>query len=159
MSKTPFPQRFNPPPVSPELSLGDYMPGARRSVPPEEKRIAVSEVITAIEDAIERLELTIDEENAALETHAPADLPEINRRKSHSLLELTRRARVLPPGSDMVLRHRLDTLRDKLVQNHSILGLHVAAVREIADLMANVLGESESDGTYDMARSRRSAAR
>lgn len=159
MNKPPFTQRFNPPPATPELSLGDYMPGMRRAEPSEEKRIAVSEVIAAIEEAIERLEFTIDEENAALENHVVVDFPEITRRKSHSLLELTRRARALPPGSDVVLRDRLDTLRDKLVQNHSILGLHVAAVREIADLMASVLGESESDGTYDMASPRRSAAR
>ena len=101
---------------------------------------------------------SIDEENAALAARKPVDLPEINKRKSHSLLELTRRARALPPGSDVVLRNRLDSLRDKLVQNRDILGLHVAAVREISDLMANVLGEAESDGTYDMT-AKRSAAR
>lgn len=76
------------------------------------------------------------------------------RRKSHSLLELTRRSRALPPdGGDIVLRERLDVLRDKLVQNQGILGLHVAAVREIADLMADVLGEADSDGTYEPRRS------
>ena len=159
MSKSPFPQRYVPPPVSPELSLGDYMPGAARRQPGEEKRVAVSEVVNAIEDAIERLVQTIDRENAALESREPVDLPDINRRKSHSLLELTRRARALPPGSDVLLRDRLDVLREKLVQNHAILGLHVAAVREISDLMANVLGEAESDGTYGMTQQRRSATR
>lgn len=159
MSKSPFPQRYNPPPVSPELSLGHYMPSAAQRQPSEEKRVAVSEVVNAIEDAIERLVQTIDQENAALESREPVDLPEINRRKSHSLLELTRRARTLPPGSDVLLRDRLDVLREKLVQNHTILGLHVAAVREISDLMANVLGEAESDGTYGMTQGRRSAAR
>lgn len=158
MSRNRIPQRFYPPMVSPELSLGDYMPGsAALRRPGEEKRTAASEVVVAIEEAIERLEQTIDEENAALESHQPADLPEINRRKSHSLLELSRRSRALPPDGDIVLRQRLDVLRDKLVQNQNILGLHVAAVREIADLMADVLGEADSDGTYEQTP-RRSAA-
>ncbi len=157
MNHNPHTKPYVPPTITPELGLGDYFAPGKRQPSGEEKRTAVSDVVTAIESAIERLEQVVDEENAALGRHEPVDLAEIAKRKSHSLLELTRRARALPPGSDAVLRNRLDTLRDKLVQNRDILGLHVAAVREISDLMASVLGEADSDGTYEMAP-RRSAS-
>ena len=156
MSNNPHAKPYVPPPITPEFAPGGTPPNQRR-VSSEEKRTVVSDLVAAIESAIERLELVVDEENSALAERKPVDLSEINRRKSHSLLELTRRARMLPPGSDLVLRSRLDVLRDKLVQNRDILGLHVAAVREISDLMANVLGEADSDGTYEMTPRRRAA--
>jgi hypothetical protein len=57
-------------------------------------------------------------------------------------------------GGDPELTARLARLRDKLVANHRLLGLHLTAVREIADLMVGVLNEAESDGTYGLGRAR-----
>ena len=106
-----------------------------------------------------RLEDIIDQESTAIETHQPADFLDINRRKSHSLLELTRLTRQLPAGGEPRLKDRLVNLRAKLDRNYSVVGLHLRAVREIADLMVDALSEAESDGTYGMAQPRRGVAR
>ncbi len=141
--------------AAPELDIGGYLP-TRRSRSPEPAQPAAP-AVSAITAALDRLEGLVDEESEALETRAPVDLDAINRRKSHSLLEITRLARSLPLSVDPGLRVRLSRLRDRLVANHRLLGLHLAAVREIADLMVGVLSEAESDGTYDMTGARRGA--
>jgi hypothetical protein len=152
------PQRFTPPPVSPEISLGDYLPASARIRSSEPARPALPPAPSALAAALDRLEETVDQENAALDAHAAIDLEDLNRRKSHSLLELTRLARGIPALDDALVQARLQRLRDKLARNHRALEFHMAAVREIADLMLGVLGEAESDGTYGMTR-RTGAAR
>jgi flagellar biosynthesis/type III secretory pathway chaperone len=123
-----------------------------------EPPLPAAAAVAAIESALDRLELTVDQENAALEVHQSADLEDLNRRKSCSLLEITRLTRALPAGAGRGLGGRLGRLRDKLNHNHTLLRRHLAAVREIADLMVGAIGEAESDGTYGMSPRRRETA-
>jgi hypothetical protein len=141
--------RHTPPAVAPELSLAGYLPSASR---PRPASAAPAAPPAAISGALDRLEELIDRENLALATHEPLDYADLNRRKSQSLLEITRLGRTLPSGAASTLGAQLTRLRDKLTDNHRALGLHVGAVREIADLMVRSLTEAESDGTYGMAR-------
>ena len=98
--------------------------------------------------AVERLEETLDLENAAYEARAPLDLDEINRRKSRGLLELTRAARQLPAGPDGDAAARLAALRAKLERNQYLLSVRLAAAREVSGILDHALREAESDGTY-----------
>jgi hypothetical protein len=83
-----------------------------------------------------------------------ADFADINRRKSQSLLEITRLARTLPVGSESELAPRLKRLSAALAMDHRLLGLHLTASRQLSDLMIGVLHEAESDGTYGETRRR-----
>lgn len=141
--------------AAPELDIGGYLSTRRPRQPTPAQ--PTTPAVSAIAAALDRLEGLVEEESEALEKRTPVDLDAINRRKSHSLLEITRLARSLPLSGDPTLSVRLSRLRDRLVDNHRLLGLHLAAVREIADLMVGVLSEAESDGTYAMAGPRRGA--
>ena len=110
MAKDILPPRSTPELGFPETSLGGYLPASRQAKA-EEPRIVPPASMIAFEDALDRLEETIDRETATLEAHHSADLDEINRRKSHSLLELTRMTRTLPATADQRLRRRLDRCR------------------------------------------------
>jgi hypothetical protein len=150
MNRDPYP-RHAPPGIAPELSLAGYLPSGgqlRPTTPPPTAPAPPN----AIAGALERLEELIDRENHALAAHEPLDFADLNRRKSQSLLEVTRLSRALPPGTAATLAKQLGRLRDKLTDNHRVLGLHVNAVREIANLIVRSLTEAESDGTYGMGR-------
>jgi hypothetical protein len=143
----PHAKPFQPPPVSPETRVGDYLPG-RRVEPHAAPQIAASAAMQAVEAALARLEETIEAENEALDGHQRIDFADVNRRKSQLLLELTRLSRGLPEAAGATLTPRLTRLHAKLAHNQRALEMHVNAVREIAELMVSVLGEAESDGTY-----------
>lgn len=103
----------------------------------------------ALATCIQRLEELIDSETAALIEHRDFDLEESNRRKSRALLEITRITRTLPATAiESGTRHGIGRLRDKLQRNRDLLQIHITAVREVADLLAQVTAEMESDGTY-----------
>lgn len=150
--------RFGREQTFPETSLGEYFPAAPKTRAVEEARPAAPAAFAALAGALDRLEEIVDLETSTLAAHKPADLPDLSRRKSCSLLELMRMTRALPGAPDAGLRGRLEQLRGKLDRNQSVLKLHLEAVREIADLLVGALGEAESDGTYGMPL-RREAAR
>jgi hypothetical protein len=98
---------------------------------------------------VRRLEEVLDQEIEALNERRNAELPDCNRRKSRALLELTRIARTLPSDAvDAGLQSGIAALRTKLVRNRDLLQIHIDAVREVADLLARVMAEQDSDGTY-----------
>lgn len=102
-----------------------------------------------VQNAIERLEIVVDEETAALRSMASVDLKEFNNRKSQGLLELTRALRAFDGGEvEQVLRPQLESLRTKLETNQSVLKMHLEAVQEISTVMATAIRDIESDGTY-----------
>jgi hypothetical protein len=157
MTREADPTRHLRPPAFPELSLGEYLPAGAKRRPVEGVRAAPAS-IAALEGALKRLEETIDEETSALASLRPVDIQEYNRRKSRSLLELTRIARTMPQHGESDLGDLLGRLHAKLERNHTVLNLHLTAAREIADLMAGALAEAESDGTYGMSSRRREVA-
>jgi len=98
---------------------------------------------------VKRLEAVIEEETEALEARLPVDLAALNRRKSQGLLELTRLTRGLEPaGLDATLGIHLARLRDKLARNQEVVALHLRALQEIDDTLAQAALAAESDGTY-----------
>ncbi|ACL61493.1 hypothetical protein [Methylobacterium nodulans] len=102
--------------------------------------------------SLTRLEATIDAETEAQLTRAPIDQDEFNRRKSQSLLELTRLSRHREDaGPDPDLAACLARLRDKLARNQEVVALHLRAVEEVSEVIATALRAAESDGTYTAA--------
>jgi flagellar biosynthesis/type III secretory pathway chaperone len=135
----------------PEMAASAYFPppaGERERQSPHASG-AQEPVMIALSGALARLEDVIGEETAALEARQSIDLQDFNRRKSRSLLELTRIIRSLPPKiMDEELRRRIERLRHSLVRNKELLRIHLTAAQEIAEVLANAIGDAESDGTY-----------
>jgi hypothetical protein len=134
--------------------LGTYQ-NAKRSAPPARPDPAALRAgedraaFAVVEKTIERLELLIDQETAALQSRTAVDLKDFNDRKSLGLLELTRAMRPIegaPP--DPALHGRLSRLREKLEINRAALRMHLEAVREISTIVADAMRNAESDGTY-----------
>ncbi|MCJ2010834.1 flagellar protein FlgN [Methylobacterium sp. J-092] len=99
--------------------------------------------------SLQRLEATIDIETAALLAHDTDTQDELNRRKSQSLLELARFARSEAHlTDDPATMACLQRLRSKLGRNHEVVGMHLRAMQEVADIVAARLQSTESDGTY-----------
>jgi len=159
MTREADPTRHLRPSAFPELSLGEYLPAGSKLRAAEDVRAIATASVAALKSALIRLEETIDQETSALEALQPADIHEFNRRKSRSLLELTRLSRTLPENPEPDLRELLKRLRAKLQRNHTVLNLHLTAAKEISALMAGALAEAESDGTYGMPSRRKEAAR
>lgn len=143
----------------PETSLGAYFPVAPSRRPAEPPRAVPPMASAAMAGALDRLEEIIAQETATMEARLPVDLPDLNRRKSCSLLELMRITRTMPAEPDGALKTRLDGLKTKLKRNRSLLKLHLDAAREIGDLLVGALGEADSDGTYGVPSQRREFAR
>jgi len=104
-----------------------------------------------LDKSIERLEETIEAETAALLSHKLDGQQDFNRRKSQSLLELTRLMRTLQgaPANPATVE-RLERLRSSLELNHSILEMHLKAIQEVADIVSGAIQNAESDGTYSL---------
>lgn len=119
--------------------------------------------LATLNGLLDRLEETLEEETRALAHRRSLDFEEINRRKSRSLLELTRAIRSLPDAPDGArqggLAGRLSRLRAGLEANQDMLRLHLSAAQEIAALLGREMGEAESDGTYSFAQLTRQASR
>jgi hypothetical protein len=114
---------------------------------------------------VERVAAILDAETEALGHGVPLDIAEFNHRKRHALLELTRGLRAFgdpgPPvpgqhaqGPHEALRDCLGGFAAKLERNRRALDTRLRAVREIADIIAQTIRESESDGTYSLLAAR-----
>lgn len=103
----------------------------------------------ALGHAVERLELLVEEETAALRKATADDLRSFNNRKAQVLVELDRATKShagLEPSEAM--KARLGGLRQKLDLNRKTLKMHLDAVQEVALMLADQIRDSESDGTY-----------
>jgi hypothetical protein len=104
---------------------------------------------STIEKTMQRVERLVDNETAALRARAAINLKESNNGKSQALLEFSLAIRALdgtPLDSELV--KRLGVLRSKLETNRVVLRMHLEAVREIANVVADTIQDSEWDGTY-----------
>ena len=98
---------------------------------------------------LDRLEQALDHETAELMALRSADFNRLNEIKSRLLLDASRAMRAMrDEAGDSWLIARLSTLRLKLEHNRLAIGMHLAAVREIATAMTSTLIDAESDGTY-----------
>jgi hypothetical protein len=101
---------------------------------------------------IKRLEICLDEESVALSSNSGADLTPFITRKSQGLMEFNR---IVASFGDAKCDERLNTaillLRAKIERNMGILRVHLAAVGEISELLADAIRTAESDGTYSPA--------
>ena len=99
--------------------------------------------------AIERLQGTLDAENAKIASRKAVDFQEFNLRKSQGLLELTRLMPALA-GTEisLSLRVALVGLRAKLEDNRRILRVQLKAVQEVSEIIARTIQAGQSDGTY-----------
>lgn len=134
-------ERRHPAPASPSPALEPAM---------DDRALEASSPSTLV-SALERLEELVREETLALRAHADIDFAEISRRKSRSLLELTRIARAVPPRFDSGTLNRVRALREALQQNFELLGLHLKAAQEVGSILHTAIRDAESDGTYSTA--------
>jgi hypothetical protein len=95
---------------------------------------------------LDRLEETIDAETAALLARDLSAMDEFNRRKSQSLLEITRMIRTVKIEAAQV--ERFEGLRAKLEVNQNILDRYMRAVQEISTIVSEAIQGANSDGTY-----------
>lgn len=105
--------------------------------------------VLALLKAIARLEQVVDQETQSLRAGETPAFEDLNYRKSHGLLELTRAMRLIDPlsiGDD--LRDRLESFRDQLDRNRMLLKTHLDATREISAILTAAIRDAESDGTY-----------
>jgi len=105
--------------------------------------------VLALLKAIARLEQVVDQETQSLRAGETPAFEDLNYRKSHGLLELTRAMRLVDPlsiGDD--LRDRLESFRGQLERNRLLLKTHLDATREISAILTAAIRDAESDGTY-----------
>lgn len=99
--------------------------------------------------SLDRLEETLNLETSALMARDLSNLEEFNRRKSQSLLEISRLVRTVESAAlDVKATKRLQELKEKLERNQDILQRHMRAVQEIASIVSSAIQNAESDGTY-----------
>ena len=99
--------------------------------------------------SLKRLESTIDAETEGHLAHRSLDQEALNRRKSQSLLELSRLVRGLDPQRiEPEAAAHLLRLKAKLERNQDVVGLHLRAVEEVSGIIAGAIQDAESDGTY-----------
>ena len=111
--------------------------------------------LRALAGVIDRLETVLDAETEALEANTPIDLAAVNHRKRQGLLELSRIVPHLPTGAlGGEPRQHLERLSRKLDRNRRVLDIQLRAVREVAAIVAAMIREGESDGTYTAAQAR-----
>lgn len=110
--------------------------------------------VQALLKAIARLEQVVDQETQSLRAGETPAFEDLNYRKSHGLLELTRAMRLVDPLSiGDNLRERLESFRDQLERNRTLLKTHLDATREISTILTAAIRDAESDGTYAPPRS------
>jgi len=104
---------------------------------------------TIVKQALDRLEEIVDHETDALRHNRALDFAKVNETKSRMLLQLTRAARAMPQGihDETLGRHAL-RVRRKLEINRDLLQIHLAAEQEIGNILAGILRDADSDGTY-----------
>lgn len=100
---------------------------------------------------LDRLEETIDAEMKAIQARDLTVLPEMTRRKSQSLLELTRlhRSVLTDPERHRAFSERMSRMKEKMDENLALLALQVRATQEISSIINQAIVQSQSDGTYE----------
>lgn len=115
----------------------------------QDMKFVSPEVYDAFFAIVDRLEVTIAEENAALAAQRHADIPVFTRQKRQSFLELHRIINAIQgtiPSQNII--QRLTSFRAKVEDNERLLQRHMQAVQTVANTIVQAMREIESDGTY-----------
>jgi len=123
---------------------------ALASTVPAQSPLAYQPILYAV---LVRLEDLLDQETGALRENRLDDVKFFSQRKSRALLELSRALQHLSEQDfDEGLKHKIFNLRQKLVENQSVLQIYLDAMRSVAQLIVESVFDYESDGTYSMHR-------
>jgi len=98
-------------------------------------------------DAIRRATAAVLNETAALRAGGIIDFGAHRQEKERCLLDLSRRARS-SVGLGEGPRRILHDLREAIIENQSVLKLHLGAARQVSDILLRVIADEESDKTY-----------
>jgi hypothetical protein len=144
-----------------DLLRGKYTDGSMSMLENQEDAVAMATEPKAVpaeghhfelqllQQAIDRTVAIVCDETASLRRGGIIDLQEFSMRKSHQLLALNRAFdAVLGAGQRERVTLELDNLRKVLEENASLLQIRLGAVQEIADIIASIMRDAESDGTY-----------
>lgn len=98
---------------------------------------------------VRRLTDILEQEAEQLEKNELGNLSQFIDQKSRSLFDLSR-ALVLHPDTRGIagLDDELGKLRRAFEGNRAMLGVHLAAVQEVTEVIAAAMRQAESDGTY-----------
>ena len=130
---------------APRRGVASTAPNLHEASPP----LAVSPALAAFLAIVERVEAVLDAETEVLTRNVPTDISDLGHRKRQGLLEMSRIMRsAASSGAQVEMRERLGRFSVKLERNRAVLGTQLRAVREIADIIALTMRDSESDGTY-----------
>ncbi len=124
---------------------------APRALPTPARLPASDSALSAFHAVIDRIESVVASETEALTQRMPVDIGATNRQKRQGLLELSRLMRAMPAAAsqDEALA-RLARLAEALERNQAVLDVQLRAVRDVADIVAKVMRDAESDGTYTL---------
>lgn len=107
--------------------------------------VAVEPIIAIIRRLIE----VLDQETKQLERNEVDNLSHFIDQKSRSLLELNRAlSEQKSPAGIPGLDDELVRLRKAFESNREMLGIHMASVQEITEVIATAMRQADSDGTY-----------
>lgn len=127
--------------------VGTMVVRLRSDGQPDEQRHGAG--CAAIEQAIQRLAVVVEQETASLKGHMAIDLNDFSSKKNQALLELSRAMRMLDGAApSRGVLESLGDLRTKLDLNRAALKVHLEAVREISSILADAIRDADSDGTY-----------
>jgi hypothetical protein len=98
---------------------------------------------------VRRLTNILEQEAEQLERNELGNLSQFIDQKSRSLFDLSRALAMHPNTSGIEgLDDELIKLRRAFEGNRSMLGVHLAAVHEVTEVIAAAMRQAESDGTY-----------
>lgn len=113
-------------------------------------------VAAALLRAVQRATTAVRDETEQLRLNVTPDLARHRREKDMSLLDLTRQDKALAgadPGPQV--REALASLKQAVIENQSMLRIHLQAARQISKILIDVVMDAESDRTYDRRHARR----
>lgn len=120
-------------------------------------------IVNSFLDSVSRIEELLERETALLRNYAPVPFDELNRKKSHGLLELRHAMEALKSAGCRTLGFdpspALLRLRARLQENRELLISHLHAAGTITAAIARAIQEHESDGTYTVHSVRKAGTR
>lgn len=152
LQRSPYSPATRPPLPSADPSLVAHELPGQVAVQSTAAQRAAGSFIATLEVTLQRLEEVLDQETSALRAGGSVDLQAFNGRKSQALLELTRMLRHAQGGAqDPHLVKRIGAIQSKLAINQAVLKMHLEAVREVSNTIADAIRAADSDGTYTPA--------